>query len=151
MLSIGVANITKTESLAQRSHSLDNLVSLSIRYWTSLVAQMVKNVPSMQETWVQSLVGKIPCRRKWQLTPVILPRRFPGQKSLVGYSPRGHKESDMTEHACTPGSTSFSHPFSFLLFPLSPYYFSPPFSLPLSSLPLPSNLPLASLTLFFHC
>ena len=58
---------------------------------------MVKNVPSMQETQVRSLVGKIPWRRKWQLTPVILPRKSHGQKSLVGYSPRGHKESDTTE------------------------------------------------------
>ena len=43
-------------------------------------------------------VGKIPWRRKWQPTPVFLPGKFPGQRSLVGYySSRGHKESDMTE------------------------------------------------------
>ena len=41
-------------------------------------------------------VGKIPWRRKWQPTPVLLPRKFHGWKSLVGYSPRGHKESDTT-------------------------------------------------------
>ena len=39
-------------------------------------------------------VGKIPWRRKWQPTPVILPGRFHGQRNLVGPSPRGHKESD---------------------------------------------------------
>ena len=33
-------------------------------------------------------VGKIPWRRKWQLTPVFLPRKFQGQRSLVGYSHR---------------------------------------------------------------
>ena len=35
--------------------------------------------------------GKIPWRRKWQPTPVFLPRESHGQKSLKGYSPRGHK------------------------------------------------------------
>ena len=44
-------------------------------------------------------VGKIPWVRKWQPTPVFLPGKFHGQKSWVGYSPRGHKESNTTEHA----------------------------------------------------
>ena len=39
-------------------------------------------------------VGKIPWRRKWQPTPVFLPERFHGQKTLAGPSPWGHKESD---------------------------------------------------------
>ena len=34
---------------------------------------------------------------KWQPTPVFLPGKSHGQRSLVGYSPWGHKESDMTE------------------------------------------------------
>ena len=34
---------------------------------------------------------------EWQPTPVFLPGKFHGQRSLVGYSPWGHKESDMTE------------------------------------------------------
>ena len=42
-------------------------------------------------------VGKIPWRRKWQPTPVFLPRESHGRRSLVGYSPWGHKESDTTE------------------------------------------------------
>ena len=42
-------------------------------------------------------VGKIPWSRKWQLTPVFLPGKFHGQRSLVGYSQWGHKESDTTE------------------------------------------------------
>ena len=42
-------------------------------------------------------VGKIPWRRKWPPTPVFLPGEFHEQKSLVGYSPWGLKESDMTE------------------------------------------------------
>ena len=36
-------------------------------------------------------------RRKWQPTLVLLPGKFHGQRSLVGYSPWGHKESDTTE------------------------------------------------------
>ena len=42
-------------------------------------------------------VRKIPWRREWQSTSVFLPGEFHGQRSLVGYSPWGHKESDMTE------------------------------------------------------
>ena len=42
-------------------------------------------------------VGKIPWRRKWQPTPVFLPGQSHGQRSLVGYSPWGHKELDVTE------------------------------------------------------
>ena len=57
---------------------------------------MVKNLPAMQETQVQFLVGKIPWRREWQPTPVFLPREFLRQ-SLAGYSPWGCKESDRTE------------------------------------------------------
>ena len=41
-------------------------------------------------------VGKI-LRREWQPTPVFLPGEFHGQRSLVGYSPWGHKRSDRTE------------------------------------------------------
>ena len=36
-------------------------------------------------------------RREWQTTPVFLPGKFHGQRSLAGYSPWGSKESDMTE------------------------------------------------------
>ena len=36
-------------------------------------------------------VGKIPCRRNWQPTPVFLPGKSHGQRSLVGYNPRDCK------------------------------------------------------------
>ena len=42
-------------------------------------------------------VGKIPWRRKWQPTSVLLPGKFHGWRSLVGYSPWDRKESDTTE------------------------------------------------------
>ena len=47
---------------------------------------MVKNLPGMRETWVWTLVRKIPWRRKWQTTPVFLPGKSHGQRNLVGYS-----------------------------------------------------------------
>ena len=45
-------------------------------------------------------VRKIPWRRKWQPTPVFLHEKSHGQRSLVGYSPWGHKELDTVEHTC---------------------------------------------------
>ena len=51
-----------------------------------------------QEIHVRARIGKIPWRRKWQLTPVFLPEKFYGQRSLVDYSPWGRKELDTTEH-----------------------------------------------------
>ena len=65
--------------------------------WASLVAQM-ENLPAMQERpgfdpWVR----KIPWRRKWLPTPVFLPGKSHGRRSLVGYLPQGGKESDTTE------------------------------------------------------
>ena len=58
---------------------------------SAYIAQSVKNLPAMQETQVHSWVGKILWRRKWQSTPVFLPGKSHGQRSLVGYSPWGCK------------------------------------------------------------
>ena len=49
-----------------------------------------KNLPAMQETQVQSLGQEDPLEKKWQPTPVFLPVKAHGQRSLVGYSLRGH-------------------------------------------------------------
>ena len=66
--------------------------------WAPLVAQMVKNLPSMQETWVQSLSQEDRLENEWLPTPVFWPGEFRGQRSLVSNnSPWGSKESDMTE------------------------------------------------------
>ena len=68
----------------------------------SQVAQLVKNLPAQcrrhKRCGLDLWVRKIPWRRKWQPTLVCLPRKSHGQRSLVGYSPWGRKESDMTEH-----------------------------------------------------
>ena len=42
-------------------------------------------------------VGKIPWRRKWQPIPVFLPRNSQERRNLMGYNPKGRKESDATE------------------------------------------------------
>ena len=65
--------------------------------WASLVAQLVKNLPAMRETWVLSLGWENPLRRERLLTRVFLPGEFHGQRSLAGHSPWGCKELDMTE------------------------------------------------------
>ena len=61
-----------------------------------------------------TLVWKIPWRREWQLTPLLLPGEFHGQTNLAGYSPWGHKESDMTEQL----TLSQFHSVLGVLFPL---------------------------------
>ena len=52
----------------------------------------------MFDSWVE----KIPWRMKWQPTPVFLAGESHGQRSLMGFSPWGHKESDTTEHMQRP-------------------------------------------------
>ena len=62
-----------------------------LRTLTSLVA--CNGGSSSFNPWVR----KIPCKKEWQPIPVFLPGESHGQRSLAGYSPRGHKESDTTE------------------------------------------------------
>ena len=67
----------------------------------SLVAQLVKNLPAMQETGVLSLSQEDPLEEGMATTPVFLPGEFHGERSLMGYSPCGHKESDTNERLST--------------------------------------------------
>ena len=60
--------------------------------------QICLPMQEMQETQVQSWVGKIPWSRKWQPAPVFLPGKFYGQRNLADYSLWGCKGSDTTEH-----------------------------------------------------
>ena len=62
---------------------------------------MVKNLPAMQDTWVQSLYWKDLLDKGMETNPVFLPGEFHGQGSLEGYSPWGRKELDMTERLNT--------------------------------------------------
>ena len=67
----------------------------------SLVAELVNGQMPMELTQVPSLIRKTPWRRTWQPTPALLPGESHGQRSLAGYSPQGHKESDTTEQLNT--------------------------------------------------
>ena len=62
----------------------------------SLVAQTLVCL-QCRRSWFDPWVGKLLWRRKWQSTPVFLPGDSHGWRSLAGYSPWCHKESDMTE------------------------------------------------------
>ena len=65
--------------------------------WTSLVAQTVVSAYNAGDPGLDPLVRKILWRRKWQPRPVLLPGKSHGRRILVGYSPRGRKESNTTE------------------------------------------------------
>ena len=62
-----------------------------------LVAQMVKHLPAVLETQVQSLGREDPLKKGMATHFSILAWRIHGQRSLVGYSPWGRKEADITE------------------------------------------------------
>ena len=52
---------------------------------------MVKHLPAMRETQVRSLGWEDPLEKEMATPPVLLPRKFHGWRSLVGYSPWGHR------------------------------------------------------------
>ena len=62
------------------------------------MAQIVKNLPATPETQVQSLGWKDPLEEDVATYPVFFPGESHGQRSLAGYSPQDHKQSDRTEH-----------------------------------------------------
>ena len=64
--------------------------------WDFPGGSVVKNQPANGRRRFNSWVGKILWRREWQPSPVFLPGKSLGQRSLVGYSPWGCKELDTT-------------------------------------------------------
>ena len=62
---------------------------------STLMTQMVKNLPEMRRPGFDPWVGRIPWRREWLPTPLLLLGEFHGQRSLTGYSPWSCKESDI--------------------------------------------------------
>ena len=60
------------------------------------LGSVVKNLPANVDPWFRN----IPWRMEWQPTPVFLPGKFHGQRSLVDCSPGVCKELDTTEHTC---------------------------------------------------
>ena len=81
-------------------HILTNTPLKIIISWASQVALAVKNLPANsgdKRGEFNGWVGKIPWRRAREPTPVFLLGESHGQRSLVGYSPWGRKESDTIE------------------------------------------------------
>ena len=75
---VSSCNAGDPDSIPGSGRSPGEVIGYPLQYsWASLVAQTVKNLPSMPETWVRPWVGKIPWRKAWQLTPVF----FPGESS----------------------------------------------------------------------
>ena len=62
-----------------------------------LVAQSLKSLPTMWETWVRSWVGKIPWRRAWQPTPVFLPGRIPMDKGAWWATVHGVTKTQLSD------------------------------------------------------
>ena len=78
---------------------LENLLKLMFTepMMASLMAQMINNLPAVQETECSPWVGKSPWGREQLPIPVFLPGELHGQRSLVGYSAWGCRESKRTE------------------------------------------------------
>ena len=75
----------------------------------SLVAQMVKNLPAMQETLVQYLGWKDPLGKKWLPIPVFLPGEFHGERSLSGLQSMESESDTTAELAHTQTHTLLDH------------------------------------------
>jgi len=65
----------------------------------AVVRNLPANVGDIRDLGSIPGSGKIPWRRAWQPIPVFLPGESHGQRSLVGYSSKGRKELDITEHS----------------------------------------------------
>ena len=107
-----VERISRPEWLHKHNLSLlrtflHHIYNLFLGQWLGLPrCAVVKNLPVCQcrRCWRRTFnpwVRKIPWRRKWQTTPVLLPGKLHGERSLGGYRPWGCKESGMTQHAHT--------------------------------------------------
>ena len=66
-------------------------------WWTSQVAEMVKNLPAMQETWVHSLGMEGSLEKGMATHSSIIAWRIPRTEFLAGYSPWNQKELDIPE------------------------------------------------------
>ena len=88
-----ICNAGNPSSIPGSGRSAGEGIGYPIQYsWASLVVQLVKNLPAMQETWVQSLGWEDSLEKGKATHFSIWPREFYGL-----YSPWGHKKSDTTE------------------------------------------------------
>ena len=84
LLSIRIHQLMESEHISEASR---------VHSGKESACQCVGRIRCVFDPWM----GKILWRRKWQPIPVFLPGASHGQRSLVGYSPWGHKESDTAE------------------------------------------------------
>ena len=104
------------EGSEQKNGALTTVTAMGVKSWwvsvfvliirnykgeATWVGQLVKNLPAMQETLVQLLHWENPLEEGVATRSSILPWESHGQRSLVGYSPRGCKESDTTGRLST--------------------------------------------------
>ena len=112
-LSANAGDLRDTSSIPGSGRSPGGGHGNPLQYsWASLVTQLVKNLPAIQETWVQTLHEEDSLKKKkkkgrslgeangYQLQYSCLENPH-GQRSLVGYSPKGCKESDMMKQLIT--------------------------------------------------
>ena len=105
------------------------LSEIMLCLWASMVVQMAKNLLKCRRPRLDPWVKKIPWKRDWLPTPVVLPGEFHGQRSLVFHSLWSCKESDVAERLivtyiialrgtfeATP-TASYLHALTTLLFP----------------------------------
>ena len=90
----GHHSLVSGEQFANR-HALHSS-SLWLHQKASVEAQMVKNLPAMQETQVGSLGREDPLEKGMATTPVVLPGNAMDRGALVGYSSQVRKQLDMT-------------------------------------------------------
>ena len=91
------------DSLDMHYYSFSSLVCIHWPFFipssfSPLIGLFSLTIPllAMISSWT-ALFWMIPRRREWQTIPVFLPGELRWQRSLAGYSPWGHKDSDMTE------------------------------------------------------
>ena len=107
--------------------SIDFQTSFPLLFRASLVAQMVKHLPAIQETQVWFLGWEDPLEKEMQSTPVLFSGKFRGRRSLVGYSAWGRKESATAERDFTSLTLNFIVPgiiFHFFFYLILPKYVS---------------------------
>ena len=92
-MAFGKVNITSLSPFLHLERSGDDYTTQGLPWWLSGYRIRLQYRGLRFNPWV----GKMPWRRAWQLTPVFLPGELHGPRSLVGYSPQGHKESDTTD------------------------------------------------------
>ena len=95
--SLGTITTVFSFFLPSNSFSGQNMCVWRLPWWLSGKEPACQCRRHRFNPWVR----KMPWRRKWQPTPVFLPGKCHGERSLAGYSPWGHKESDTTKQLST--------------------------------------------------